>query len=92
VDAGDGLGQDRLPGAVVSAESRDLTGRKIQIDVVESLDSAEVFADAAQAQQDLPAPWVFRHALASWCRASGPIQLDDRHALTPICARSGPAR
>ena len=46
IHAGDALGQDRLAGAVVSAEGGDLAGRKVEIDSEKGLDGTEVLADS----------------------------------------------
>jgi len=42
VDPGDAFGEHRLAGAVVTAERGHLTGRKLEVDVVQRLDGAEM--------------------------------------------------
>src|SRR5215472_1906009 len=53
VDARDALGEDRLAGAVVPAETRHLARRQVQVDGGQRLHRAEVLVQAAHPEQGL---------------------------------------
>jgi hypothetical protein len=48
VDAGDALGEDRLARAVVPDERGDLSGREVEVDVIQRLDRAKVLLYSAE--------------------------------------------
>ena len=50
VDAGDGLHQRRLAGAVVADQADHLAGRDLEIDAVQHVDRAEALADVRRAR------------------------------------------
>ena len=50
-DAGDGLDQRRLAGAVVADEGDDLAGVDVEVDVLERLHRPEALGDPAQLQE-----------------------------------------
>src|SRR5207244_2342367 len=51
VDPGDALRQDRLAGPVVPHQRGRLSGRQVEVDVIEGLDRTEVLLDAPQREE-----------------------------------------
>ena len=51
VDPGDALRQDRLAGPVVPHQRGSLSGRQVEVDVIEGLDRTEVLLDAPQREE-----------------------------------------
>src|SRR5207245_4755058 len=58
VDACDAFGQDRLTGAVISAEGGDLSGIEVQVHLGQSLNRAEMLVDAPGLE-----PWLAHRRL-----------------------------